>query len=300
VHHEIPFFDELPDARVRLARAQVLYTDLDGTLLGRGACLLKDGDGAPSLDAATTVTRLDAAGLKVVITSGRNAKQLMEVSRLLGFDDFIGELGTVRSYREGNRKVYDTGSWPDGLLLPGETPYEAIVRVGALERLQERFPGLIEYHRPWHLDREVTHVLRGNVPLAQAQAVLDTLPMPVTLVDNGIIHPPRHTLVGVDEVHAFHLVPTGVSKARAIATDLAERGLYRDDAIAIGDSAADVEMADAVSLMVAVNNGLADPVLVEHARGRILGQVAATRSGFGSGWAELAEAWLEARTAARG
>lgn len=297
MRHDIPFFDELPDIGARLARAKVLYTDLDGTLLGRGACLLKDGAGAPSLDAATAVMRLNTAGLKVVITSGRNAKQLMEVSRLLGFDDFIGELGTVRRYRVGSRKVYDTGGWPDGVLLPGETPYDAIVRAGALERLQKRFPGMIEYHDPWHLDREVTHVLRGNVPLTEAQAVLDALPMPVTLVDNGIIHPPRHTLAGVDEVHAFHLVPAGVSKERAIAADLAERALSRDDAIAIGDSAADVGMADAVGLMVAVNNGLDDPVLVAHVRGRADARVAATRASFGSGWRELAEAWLEARTA---
>lgn len=295
MHHEIPFLDELPGADGRLARATVLYTDLDGTLLGRGACLLKDGDGAPSLDAATAVMRLNAAGLRVVITSGRNAKQLLEVSRLLGFDDFIAELGTVRRYGQGSRTVYDMGEWPDGVLLPGETPYEAIVRAGALERLREHFPGLIEYHDPWHLDREVTHVLRGNVPLAGAQAVLDTLPMPVTLVDNGIIHPQRRTLVGVEEVHAFHLVPTGVSKPRAIAADLAERGLSRDDAIAIGDSAADVGMADAVGLMVAVNNGLDDPVFVEHARKRADARVAATRASFGAGWRELAEAWLEAR-----
>jgi hypothetical protein len=297
VPHDIPFFDALDGIGPRLARAKVLYSDLDGTLLGRGACLLRDGDGAPSLDAAAAVTRVSAAGLPVVITSGRNAKQLMEVSRLLGFDDFIAELGTVRHYRAGNRTVYDTGDWPDGLVLPGETPYEAIVRAGALAKLQERFPGLIEYHDPWHLDREVTHVLRGNVPLPGAQAVLDTLPMPVTLVDNGVIHPPRHTLVGVDEVHAFHLVPTGVSKARAVAADLAARGLSRDEAIAIGDSAADICMADAAGLMVCVSNGLSDPVLVARARGQAPGRVAATRAAFGSGWRELADAWLDARGA---
>lgn len=292
---DVPRIDELPDVRERLARARVLYTDLDGTLLGRGACLLKDGSGAPSLDAAVAVTRLNAAGLRVVITSGRNAKQLLEVSRLLGFDDFIAELGCVRRYREGGRKVYDTGDWPDGILLEGETPYDAIVRAGALDRLQERFPGLIEYHDPWHADREVTHVLRGNVPLADAQAVLDALPMPVTLVDNGIIHPPRHTLVGVEEVHAFHLVPTGVSKQRAVAADMAERGLTRDEAIAVGDSAADEGMADAVGLTVFVANGLEDPVLLARARDRAPGRLAATRGSFGTGWRELADAWLEAR-----
>lgn len=290
----VPFIDTLPDLRPRLARARVLYTDLDGTLLGRGASLLKDGAGEPSLDAAIAVTELNRAGLKVVICSGRNAKQLMEVSRMLGWDDFIAELGTVRSYDRGARRVYDTGAWPSNATLDHETPYEAIVRVGALDRLREAFPGLIEYHDPWYLDREVTHVLRGNVPVPEAQALLDELPLAVSLVDNGIIHPPRHTLQGVDEVHAYHLVPAGVSKPRAIVADLAERGLARDEAIAIGDSAADVAMADAVGLMVAVHNGLDDPVLAAHALARAGGQVAATHGSHGAGWRELAEAWLDA------
>ena len=291
----IPFLDELPALGDRLARAKVLYTDLDGTLLGRGACLLKDGDGAPTLDAATAAMELNRAGLKVVICSGRNAKQLMEVTRMLGWNDFIAELGGVRHYREGARRVYDTGEWPDGVCLPGETPYEAIVRVGAVDALREHFPGLIEYHDPWHLDREVTHVLRGNLPVAEAQAVLDTLPLPVSLVDNGIIHPPKHTLVGVTEVHAFHLVPTGVGKAQAIAADLTGRGLARDEAIAIGDSAADVAMGDAVGLMVIVRNGLDDPALRACCRSRPEGGLAATRADFGTGWRQLAEAWLAAR-----
>jgi hypothetical protein len=290
----IPFMDELPDLASRLARAKVLYTDLDGTLLGRGASLLKDGSGQPSLDAATAVVELGRAGLTVVICSGRSARQLVEVTRILGWDDCIAELGTVRSYGRGARKVYDVGLWPADATLRGETPYEAIVRVGALDRLREAFPGLIEYHDPWHLDREVTHVLRGNVPLAAAQSLLDELALPVSLVDNGIIHPPRHTLVGVDEVHAYHLVPAGVSKPRAILADLAERGITPDEAIAIGDSAADVAMADAVGLMVAVRNGLDDPVLTAHALARAEGAVAATRGSHGAGWRELAEAWLAA------
>jgi hydroxymethylpyrimidine pyrophosphatase-like HAD family hydrolase len=297
MHEAVPFIDTLPDLRSRLVRAKVLYTDLDGTLLGRGASLLKDGAGEPSLDAATAVTELNRAGLKVVICSGRSAKQLMEVARLLGWDDFIAELGGVRSYGRGARRVHDIGVWPAGATRDGETPYEAIVRVGALERLREAYPGLIEYHDPWHLDREATHVLRGNVPVAAAQALLDTLPLAVSLVDNGVIHPPRHTLVGVTEVHAYHLVPTGVSKPRAILADLAERGLTPDEAFAIGDSAADVAMADAVGLMIAVRNGLDDPVLAAHALARTDDKVAATHGSHGAGWRELAEAWLSARGA---
>jgi hydroxymethylpyrimidine pyrophosphatase-like HAD family hydrolase len=288
----IPQLDTVASAALSLARARMLYSDVDGTLLGRRACLIADGEGVPNLDAVTAIAALNAAGLPVVISSGRNVRQLREITRLLGWSDFIGEMGCVRSYDRGTRVVYDSGDWPAGATLPGETPYEAIVRVGALELLRERFPGLIEYHDPWHLDREVTHVLRGNVPIAEAQALLDTLPLPVTIVDNGIIHPPRTGLVGVTEVHAIHLVPTGTSKQRAVALDLASRGLARDDGIAIGDSAADVEMADAVGMLVIVANGLSDPVLLE--RARAFDTVVATRASHGSGWAELAAAWLSA------
>jgi hydroxymethylpyrimidine pyrophosphatase-like HAD family hydrolase len=290
----LPLLDESPAAARVLRDARVLYTDVDGTLLGRGACLLADGEGAPNLDAATAVARLNGAGLPVVIASGRNAKQLREITRLLGWPDFIGELGCVRGYARGARVVYDTGDWPEGATLPGETPYEAIVRVGAVDLLRDRFPGRIEYHEPWHLDREATHVLRGNVPLAEAQAALDTLPLPVTIVDNGVIHPPKHGLVGVDEIHAIHLVPAGTSKQRAVALDLAARGLARGEALAIGDSAADVAMAGVVGLLTVVANGLADAVLLERARD--FDNIAVTHAGYGSGWAELASAWLASRT----
>jgi hypothetical protein len=49
--------------------------------------------------------------------------------------------------------------------------------------------------------------------------------------------------------------------------------------------------------MVCVRNGLADPYLVACARKRA--DVCVTRASFGSGWAELAEAWLAARQGTR-
>lgn len=287
----IPELATSPRAAAALARARVLYTDVDGTLLGRAACLLADGQGAPNLDAATAAAALNGVGLPVVIVSGRNAGQLREMTRLLGWPDFIGELGCVRSYGR-DRLVYDTGDWPEGTLLPGETPYEAIVRVGAVDLLRERFPGLIEYHDPWHRDREVTHILRGNLPIPEAQAALDTLPLAVTIVDNGIIHPLHHGLVGVTEIHAIHLVPTGTSKQRAVSLDLAERGLTRDEALAIGDSSADVAMAEVVGLMTVVSNGLRDPRLLACAAP--FDNIVAASASHGSGWAELANAWLAA------
>lgn len=288
--------DESEGLRERLARAEVLYTDLDGTLLGRGNSLLTDSQGRPTLDAAGAIVALNEAGLRVVITSGRGVKQLVEVARLLGWRDYIAELGTVRAYDRGSRIVYDVPGWPEDALRPGETPHEAITRAGALDVLREHFPGRIEEHDPWHREREVTHVLRGNVSLDEAQPLLDRLELPVALIDNGIIHPPKTSLVGVEEVHAFHLVPKGASKARAISLDLADHGMAADQALAIGDSHADIGMADAVGTMVVVANGLADPVLLAEAGER--GDIVATRGSHGAGWRELAEAWLSARAGA--
>ncbi|MFU8891183.1 MAG: HAD family hydrolase [Anaerosomatales bacterium] len=289
----VPSLEIHPLATGALRRASILYTDLDGTLLGPGARLLSDAAGAPSLITAEAVVALNRAGLDCVVCSGRNRWQLMEVSRLLGWDAYIAEVGCVIVPGRGQAPIYYTGSWGPAAMRGGETPYEAIARVGSLRVLQREFPGLIEEHAPWHLNREATHVLRGNVPLADAQAALDTLELPVRIVDNGIINPPRHTLRGVTEVHAYHLIPDGVHKSDAIERDLARRGLGRADALAIGDSATDVEMADAVALGVLVANALDDARVVEAAATR--DNVAVTHGERGEGWAELASAWLSAR-----
>jgi hydroxymethylpyrimidine pyrophosphatase-like HAD family hydrolase len=289
----VPPLETHPLSREALRRASVLYTDLDGTLLGPGARLLSDAGGTPWLGTAEAVVALNRAGLTCVICSGRNRWQLMEVSRLLGWDSYIAEVGCVTVPGAGQAPIYYTGSWEPGAMREGETPYEAITRVGALDTLTREFRGLIEEHSPWHVNREATHVLRGNVPLAEAQAALDTLDLSVRIVDNGIIHPPRHTLRGVTEVHAYHLIPDGVHKSDAISRDLARRGLARADALAVGDSATDVEMSDAVALGVLVANALDDARVVEAAGLR--DNVAVTRGARSEGWTELAQAWLAAR-----
>jgi hypothetical protein len=271
----------------------VLFTDLDGTLFAPGGLLLGDAHGAPSVATAEAVVAINRAGLATIVTTGRNRQQCMEISRVLGWRSFIAELGTVVVHDLSEPPRYFLGDWPDDALLSDETPFQAIVRSGALDALESSFPGRIEEHTPWHLSREATHVLRGNVDLGTARAALDALELPVSLIDNGIVCAPQNTLVGVTEIHAYHLVPKGVHKARAIQRVLAHRGLEREDAIAIGDSATDVEMADAVSLGVMVRNALRDERVLAAAAAR--GNVVVTRGERGEGWAELAHAWLAAR-----
>ncbi|MDZ4180528.1 MAG: HAD hydrolase family protein, partial [Coriobacteriia bacterium] len=116
--------------------------------------------------------------------------------------------------------------------------------------------------------------------------MLAGLDLPIDIVDNGIIHPLTTGLTDVEEVHAYHLMPAGVTKAAALHEDLERRAVAPDTALAIGDSATDVEMADATALGVIVANALDDDRVVEAASSRP--NVAATRSQRGEGWAEFA------------
>jgi hydroxymethylpyrimidine pyrophosphatase-like HAD family hydrolase len=83
--------------------------------------------------------------------------------------------------------------------------------------------------------------------------------------------------------HVYHLVPDGVSKGDAVAWDLARRGVAADEAIAIGDSASDLEMARFVGRMHLVANA------VRHAGvAAVLGDydnLVVEDGSFGMGWA---------------
>ena len=54
-----------------------VYCDLDGTLLGRGGSLLRDGEGAFSLLGARALEACHRAGVEFVIYSGRREAQVL-------------------------------------------------------------------------------------------------------------------------------------------------------------------------------------------------------------------------------
>jgi phosphoglycolate phosphatase len=228
----------------------VLFSDVDGTLVGRGGSLLADLDGAASLHAAEALVAARRAGLEVVLVSGRTRAQLFEGCRLLGLRDAIGELGTVL-LRDGKAEL-QWGQAPRDL---GETPAEALERSGALGTVLDKFAGRIEPHAPWHQGRQGTALLRGQVEAAEVDQVLRAEGFAwAHLKDNGRLRG-AYPHLGAGETHAFHLLPLGVGKAETAATYLAERGLRAGSAAAVGDGPADLEIADAVGAMFLVANG---------------------------------------------
>lgn len=294
----VPLLVAEPAALEALARVQVLYTDIDGTLVAKGGSILGDAEGNPSTDVAEAIVALNRTGLTVVPVSGRGRLQSRELTQLLGWDGYIAEAGGIIVHGTGlsAEARIDCGDWPPDLLPEGVTPWDAIVEARAFEILQAAFPGRIEQYAPWQIRREVSLLLRGCLDLAAGQAVLDTLDLPLDLVDNGMLRS-YGTLTCRDmPPHAYHVVPKGVSKTRAIELDLAWRGLTRNQAAAIGDSATDLEMADAVRVMVLVANAFGSNGVTEGLARTTRENVWRVTRNRSEGWAEFARAWLAAAT----
>ncbi len=195
-----------------------VYTDLDGTLLGRGSSLFRDAEGGFSLAQARGLEACHRAGVEVVIMSGRREPQVHEAARLMGQTSYIYEAGCAFAI-DGETTLLTGGLVPD----EDGTVYEQIERRGIPKLLFERFEGRLEYHAPWHHGRVLSHLFRGKVDVEEANALLaerghDDL----RLLDNGAIGREMPAIEG--PTHAYHLVPKLVSKAGAVAAHARARG----------------------------------------------------------------------------
>lgn len=264
-----------------------LYLDLDGTLLGRGASLLHDGEGGVSIDGVRALQACLRADVEVVLMSGRRRVMVQEDARLLGQDSFIYEAGACVVLGAGANTRAGSGGeehWLTGELLPGElTIAEQIERSGAPALLLEHYEGRLEYHEPWHVAREVSHLFRGLVDAREADLLLaEHGHHDLRLVDNGVVSRRSQALAALDHVRGYHLVPAGASKAAAVALHMRARGYTREQTFAIGDSREDLACAEHVSAFWLVANAVArDPSIREAMRP--YDNVRVTDSGHGAG-----------------
>ncbi|HEX3240382.1 MAG TPA: HAD hydrolase family protein [Solirubrobacterales bacterium] len=226
-----------------------VYTDLDGTLLGPGGSLFRDAEGEFSMAPARGIEACHRAGVEIVVMSGRREPQVHELARLMGQGSYIYEAGCAYAI-EGETTLLTGDMQPkeDG------TIYEQMEARGTPRALFERFPGLLEYHDPWHHGRVLSHLFRGKIDVAEANALLaERGEEDLRLLDNGAIGTPMATVEG--RTHAYHLVPQMVSKANAVAAHARARGFDPSECIAVGDSVEDLEVAAAVGRFFVVANG---------------------------------------------
>lgn len=228
-----------------------LYLDLDGTLLGYGASLLHDGEGSVTIDGVRAIQACLRAGVEIVLMSGRRRPQVAEDARLFGQRSFI--------YEAGSCLVLDgEEQWLTGDMAPGElSVFEQIERSGAPALLLELFAGRLEYHEPWHLQREASHLFRGLVDSQEVDAALaEHGHQALRLVDNGVVSRRSQALAALPHVRGYHLVAASASKAAAIAAHARMRGYAKRELFAIGDSREDLGCAAHVGAFWLVANAL--------------------------------------------
>lgn len=250
-----------------------VYTDLDGTLLGRGASLFRDAEGNFTLLPARALEACHRAGVEVVLKSGRRKAQVMEDARLLGQTSYIYEVG-CGMHIDGEDTYF-------GRFRPEDTlsVWQQIEDSGAPRLLLDHYKGRLEPHAPWHLDREFSHLLRGLVDTQEADELLaEHGYADLRLVDNGTISQ-KETLLGLEGLpHAYHLIPQGASKVAAVEAHMLARGYARDEVIGVGDSREDLDVAPIVGRFFLVANAKVEPP--------VGGNVEVTESAMGEGFYE--------------
>jgi phosphoglycolate phosphatase len=255
-----------------------VYTDLDGTLLGRGASLFRNAEGEFSMLQARGIEACHRADVELVIKSGRREPQVMEDARLIGQSSYIFEAGCALRI-DGELTLFTGEMDADADLTIAEQIYNA----GVPELLFKAFPGRIEYHSPWHHGRVYSHLFRGLVEVDDANALLaEEGHGHLRLLDNGAI---SRVVGDGTPAHAYHLVPRGASKAGAVGAHMRARGYAPGECIAIGDSIEDLAVADVVAhFFVPANGPERDPGVVEAIAGRP--NVTVTEGAMGDGFYE--------------
>ncbi|GAA3178930.1 hypothetical protein GCM10010531_36170 [Blastococcus jejuensis] len=264
---------------------RIVYTDLDGTMVGPRGSFWHTAGRDLTDSPAMALLELHRAGVPLVLVSGRTFEQVVEAARIFAADGAIAELGATVAWDVGRSTHRLDGD------LPAEhrdrTPMSVMAELGIVEKLIAEHPGRLEWHAPWHATHTADALLRGRVDPLAVDAWLAQNGAPwLTLKDNGTIPATsRFTLdAAVLPPRVYHLMPRGISKGAAIAWDLERRGIDPADAVAIGDSVSDLEMAPAVGRLWITANGAAVDGMAE-----LLAAVpnaAVTAAPMGEGWAQ--------------
>jgi hydroxymethylpyrimidine pyrophosphatase-like HAD family hydrolase len=270
---------------------RIVYTDLDGTMVGPRGSFWHTAGRELTDTPATALLDLHRAGVPLVLVSGRTWEQVVDAARIFAADGAIGELGAVVGWDSGRGVHRLPGELP--IEHAGRTPMDVMAELGVVEDLLRRHPGRLEWHAPWHGPHVTDALLRGQVdPLAVDAWLAERGLGWLTLNDNGSIAANRGMTLAPEALppRVYHLMPRGISKGAAVAWDLRRRGLAPEDAVAIGDSVSDLDMAPAVGRMWITANGAGVEGMAD--RLAAVPNATVTAAAMGEGWAQAVRASL--------
>src|SRR5512133_4266937 len=93
--------------------ARIVYTDLDGTMVGPRGSFWHTAGRELTDDPATALLELHRAGVPLVLVSGRTLEQVIEAARIFAADGAIAELGATVSWDAGRSIHRQRGELPD-------------------------------------------------------------------------------------------------------------------------------------------------------------------------------------------
>jgi len=186
---------------------RALVTDFDGTLAR---------DGVVSARALLALQRLNAAGLHLILATGRRLDELIAIFPGIGiFDEVVAENGAL---------LYQPATRTSRILAPAANAH-------FLETLR---------------DLGVTPLLVGRVIIASFQEHEAAIRRAVA--SSGL---PLHVVLNKD---AVMILPAGVSKASGVEAALNALGVSYGQAVGVGDAENDIDFLAKSGLAVAVGN----------------------------------------------
>src|SRR5919206_2813512 len=93
--------------------ARVVYTDLDGTMVGPRGSFWHTAGRELTDDPAAALLELHRAGVALVLVSGRTFEQVVEAARIFAADGAIAELGATVAWDVGRGVHRLTGALPE-------------------------------------------------------------------------------------------------------------------------------------------------------------------------------------------
>ena len=234
-------------------QVQLISLDLDGTLL--------DPAGQITQASRDAIARARAAGVRVVINSGRSVAEAFQYAGEAGCDSLVSALGGAAVADAASGRVLRRWDVPEDsgrrvlelclgrdielMIFAGE---EIVLDPFSKASLERTFPSPVFHSRAVVTDDPLAYLEARRLPLTKLHG-----DRPDRRLLDGLAALPGVQLTAANACD-FELVAAGVDKGRALAMIALLYGVPLDRCAAVGDSDNDLAVLRAVGTPIAMGN----------------------------------------------